>query len=222
MFAPIVLTLALAVTPTVTVLWEMPTPDGGWVAPPTNETATWDQVLHPGGELKCGTYYQQDEYLPDEAARFTADGILTLGEDYATDTQRGAISWAFIYGGDCPVEPPVVVPPVQPPVVVPPVIPPVVPPVVVPPVVPPVVVPQPPVVVAPPVTPPVTPPTVPVVVTPPVTVPEVVVPVVVTPEPVAAPTAPVLANTGTPLLPLTLAGLFMVALGAGLKKAKKS
>ena len=175
MFAPIVLTLAMAVTPTVTVLWEMPTPDGGWVSPPTNETATWDQVLHPGGELKCGVWYQSDEYLPDEAARFTADGILTLGEDYATDTQRGAISWTFIYGGDCPVEPPV------------------------------------------------TPPTVPVVVTPPVTVPEVVVPVVVTPEPVTAePAAPVLANTGTPLLPLTLAGLFMVALGAGLKKVKKS
>ena len=120
MFAPIVLTLAMAVTPTVTVLWEMPTPDGGWVSPPTNETATWDQVLHPGGELKCGVWYQSDEYLPDEAARFTADGILTLGEDYATDTQRGAISWTFIYGGDCPVEPPVT-PPTVPVVVTPPV-----------------------------------------------------------------------------------------------------
>lgn len=93
----------------VNVLWLMP--DGG-----TPENVTWPQRLADPAALSCGAWYQSDWYLATEAPGFTADGILTLGEDYASDTQAGALRWSFVYGGDCPPvieEPPVAVPPVE-------------------------------------------------------------------------------------------------------------
>lgn len=82
--------------PIVTVLWAMP--NGG-----TAENVTWPQTEIPGGEsaIPCGVTAQVDDYLEDEAARFTADGTLTEFEDYPSETQRGSIDWRFVYGGDC-------------------------------------------------------------------------------------------------------------------------
>lgn len=80
---------------TVEIVWLMP--EGG---SPSN--VTWPQTLAPDGAIPCGRYGQADTYLRSEAERFTADGMLYLGEDYGNDTQRGAISWHFPYGGDCP------------------------------------------------------------------------------------------------------------------------
>jgi len=76
-------------------------PNGG-----TPDNVTYNQTLADASNLECGVWYQADTYLVSEAAKFTADGILTLGEDYQNDSQRGAISWHFVYGGDCVVIPP--------------------------------------------------------------------------------------------------------------------
>jgi len=84
---------------TIEVFWAMP--NGG-----TPNNVTWPQTLANGTNLQCGIWYQVDTYLSGEAARFVLDGVLNLGEDYQNDTQRGAISWRFVYGGDCPVIPP--------------------------------------------------------------------------------------------------------------------
>lgn len=112
--ALIVLALVAPTPEPVEVFWAMP--DGG-----TAENVTWPQTLADPAALTCGVWYQVDMYTPEDAARFTADGMLTLGEDYGSETQTGAISWRFVFGGDCvipPVEPPVV-PPVEPPADVP-------------------------------------------------------------------------------------------------------
>lgn len=85
---------------TVEIFWTLP--NGG-----TPDNVTWPQP-YAGTQDQCGVWYQADTYLKSEAENYTADGILTLGEDYQSATQRGAISWRFVYGGDCPV---VVVPP---------------------------------------------------------------------------------------------------------------
>lgn len=112
MFEAIVLAALLAggsddpLPDTVTVVWEMPTPADGWSAPPTADTATWPQTLADPANLSCGVWHQADVYLASEAPMFTADGILTLGEDFGSDSQRGAISWSFIYGGDCVIPEP--------------------------------------------------------------------------------------------------------------------
>lgn len=87
---------------TIEIYWAMP--DGG-----TADAVTWPQTYDSTPEtLDCGVTYQVDTYTPDEAAIFTADGILTQGEDYGSETQTGAISWRFEYGGDCVEVPPVV------------------------------------------------------------------------------------------------------------------
>lgn len=88
---------------TVEVFWALP--DGG-----TETNVTWPQTyLADPSALACGVTYQVDTYLASEAALFTNDGVLELGEDYGSDTQTGAISWRFVYGGDCaPEEPPLV------------------------------------------------------------------------------------------------------------------
>jgi hypothetical protein len=85
---------------TVEIFWTLP--NGG-----TPDNVTWPQP-YAGTQDQCGVWYQADTYLKSEAENYTADGILTLGEDYQSATQRGAISWRFVYGGDCPL---VVVPP---------------------------------------------------------------------------------------------------------------
>lgn len=99
----------VVVTPpaTVEVAWAMPTGSGPCPVGPTGTTGCdntgWPQTYLPDPELAlCGLWIQHDIYLVDEAARYTADGILTNGEDHRTDTQRGAISWRFTYTGDCP------------------------------------------------------------------------------------------------------------------------
>jgi len=99
---------ATNVPATVEVYWKLPA--GG-----TDTNVTWPQAyLADPTKLTCGVYYQVDTYLATEAPLFYADGILTLGEDYSSATQTGAISWRFEFGGVCPpvVVPPVVVPPV--------------------------------------------------------------------------------------------------------------
>jgi hypothetical protein len=80
------------------------TPQPESSAAPSQPTENMDS----GQSDQCGVWYQADTYLKSEAENYTADGILTLGEDYQSATQRGAISWRFVYGGDCPL---VVVPP---------------------------------------------------------------------------------------------------------------
>jgi len=94
--------------PLVEVCWELP--NGG-----TATNVTWPQTLVADCRPpKCEVTQQIDTYTVDEAAKFTADGVLELGEDYGSDTQTGAISWRFVAGGDCPVvEPPTDEPPVD-------------------------------------------------------------------------------------------------------------
>lgn len=84
-------------TETVEVFWAMP--NGG-----TPDNVTWPQALATNQD-QCGVWYQADTYLTTEAENFTSDSVLNLGEDYQNDHQRGAISWRFVYGGDCPVIP---------------------------------------------------------------------------------------------------------------------
>ena len=112
---------------TVEVAWAMPAGSGPCPVGDTGTTGCdatgWPQTHLPDPALaECGVWIQHDVYLATEAPGFYADGVLTQGEDYGTDTQRGAISWRFTYSGDCVEEPPVVVePPVEvPPVVTPP------------------------------------------------------------------------------------------------------
>jgi len=87
---------------TVEVFWSMPSYEGGAEDVPTAETATWPQLHSPAGAVECGVWYQVDTYTKAEAKRFTRDGILEHGEDHGA-----AISWRFVYGGDCDPEPPV-------------------------------------------------------------------------------------------------------------------
>lgn len=77
---------------TVEVFWSMP--DGG-----TPENVTWPQTHSPDGAVGCGLWYQVDTYTKADAKRFTRDGILEHGEDHGA-----AISWRFVYGGDCAPE----------------------------------------------------------------------------------------------------------------------
>lgn len=73
-------------------------PNGG-----TPENVTWPQTA--ANDPECGVWYQVDTYLTSERDTFVADGILTIGEDYQTQYQRGAISWRFVFGGECPPPP---------------------------------------------------------------------------------------------------------------------
>lgn len=96
---------------TVEIYWAMP--NGG-----TAENVTWPQtLLVDGAPLVCEVNYQVDVYTIEDAALFTADGMLDLGEDYGSETQTGAISWRFVSGPECVDEiivvPPVVVPPAE-------------------------------------------------------------------------------------------------------------
>jgi hypothetical protein len=90
-------TLPAPVDATVEGWWLMP--NGG-----TDTNVTWPQDATPAGEVPCGVTAQVDTY-PNQAAldALAADGKLELGEDYGI-----AISWRFVYGGDCEV---VVTPP---------------------------------------------------------------------------------------------------------------
>ena len=104
--ATVVMSVAVALpaqateSETVEVFWALP--DGG-----TETNVTWPQTyLSDPTVLACGVTYQVDTYLASEAALFTADGVLELGEDYGSDAQTGAISWRFVYGGDCASEEP--------------------------------------------------------------------------------------------------------------------
>lgn len=81
-------TEALAVA--VETVWQ------AWIMP----EADWPQAVASEANLAlvpCGTTVriQNDEYLPAERDRFIADGVLTYGEDFQSDTQRGAISWYY-------------------------------------------------------------------------------------------------------------------------------
>lgn len=69
----------------------------------TPDNVSWPQYYADGTFLQCGIWYQADTYLASEAPKYYADGQLDLGEDYQSSTQRGAISWRFVYGGDCVV-----------------------------------------------------------------------------------------------------------------------
>jgi len=103
---------------TITVSWLLP--EG---AVPQGNTIGEDgfpQTLLTG-EVPCGRYAQVDVYYADEAPIFTADGILTYGEDWANSNgRRGVVSWSFTYGGDCatptptPSETPTPTPTVEP------------------------------------------------------------------------------------------------------------
>jgi hypothetical protein len=87
----------LPVPDTIEIYWAMP--NGG-----TPDNVTWPQT-YAGTHDQCGVWYQVDTYLKIEAGKFTEDGVLNLGEDYQNANQRGAISWRFVYGGDCVVKP---------------------------------------------------------------------------------------------------------------------
>lgn len=79
---------------TVEVWWAMPA--GG-----TPENVTWPQLhLTDPAAAQCGVWYQVDIYKPADAKRFTRDGVLEYGEDHGH-----AISWRFVYGGDCAPDP---------------------------------------------------------------------------------------------------------------------
>ncbi|GAB2613780.1 LPXTG cell wall anchor domain-containing protein [Pseudactinotalea suaedae] len=73
----------------VEVFWALP--DGG-----TPESVTWPQTYSPAGAVECGVWYQVDTYKVADVEDLIADGILTHGEDHGV-----AISWRFVYGGDC-------------------------------------------------------------------------------------------------------------------------
>lgn len=55
-------------------------------------------------DLQCGQWAQVDTYTVEEAAKFTADTVLTYKEDWPNEYQTGAISWRF-ETGDCTVTP---------------------------------------------------------------------------------------------------------------------
>ena len=77
---------------TTTVTWAMPTPVGGWTAPPTSATATWPQTLAMGDE--CGGWNQVDVYPSWAVAGLVADGMLTqIG--YQPEDWHVVIRWWF-------------------------------------------------------------------------------------------------------------------------------
>lgn len=85
----------LVSAPTVEVFWAMPKGSS-----PTD--VGWPQAYQADPtDLDCGIWYQVDLYLASEAPGFYADGVLTQGEDYPSNQQAGAISWRWVYGGDC-------------------------------------------------------------------------------------------------------------------------
>ena len=67
-------------------------PNGG-----TDQNVTWPQPLLPGPSVGCGQWAQVDTYHVRDVPKLTADLILTQGEDY----NGIAVSWRFVYGGDC-------------------------------------------------------------------------------------------------------------------------
>jgi len=104
------------VTPTASTpaLASVPSPATGeffWAMPNggTPDHVTYDQTYSPQGAVTPGVCYQVDTYLLSEAPKFTADGKLTLGEDYQNDSQRGAISWRFVCVPALPTPPATVV-----------------------------------------------------------------------------------------------------------------
>lgn len=82
--------------PTVEICWLLP--NGG-----TEQNVTWPQTYVADCVSPCEQTLQVDRYLASEAPGFYADNVLTQGEDYQSDTQRGAISWRFVVGEACPV-----------------------------------------------------------------------------------------------------------------------
>lgn len=85
----------------ITVRWAMPTPEGGWTAEPTADTATWPQAL--ASDADCGGWWQEDDYdtsTPEKAAATAAlddDGVLLRGEDDAL-----TLAWRFVQQPACP------------------------------------------------------------------------------------------------------------------------
>jgi len=84
----------LPTSDTIEIWWAMPYPGNA-------NNVTWPQMYASSQYLQCSITYQVDTYLKTEAQKYTEDGILEKGEDYQSSTQRGAISWRFVYGGDC-------------------------------------------------------------------------------------------------------------------------
>jgi len=94
---------AYATTPTtVEVTWLLP--EGS--IPVTYEDPRGDgfnvpesaypQTLHEGA-VTCERWAQIDTYTSEDAAQYTADGLLHYGEDW-----DGILAWRFVYGGTCP------------------------------------------------------------------------------------------------------------------------
>ena len=94
---------AYATTPTtVEVTWLLP--EGS--IPVTYEDPRGDgfnvpesaypQTLHEGA-VPRERWAQIDTYTSEDAAQYTADGLLHYGEDW-----DGILAWRFVYGGTCP------------------------------------------------------------------------------------------------------------------------
>jgi LPXTG-motif cell wall-anchored protein len=94
--------VAHATTPaTVEVTWLLP--EGSVPVPYSDPRGdgfnvpegAYPQTIHEG-TVPCERWVQIDTYTSEDAATYTADGLLYYGEDW-----DGVLAWRFVYGGEC-------------------------------------------------------------------------------------------------------------------------